>query len=334
MGSPVLEYEAGQTPYPMEALTNEGDNQTFEGSFQPWSDEGSVEPIVLPYGVLTGGVVTPDTGTDDSVNVAPATLSMAGSLAANADGVVSPNVTSPVSVTRGSGTDTHRMTSITVDDAGTLQAIAGAPGESFTEDRGENGGPPWIPLGSVEIAQVRLTSVTEADVLPSEIFQVPNVHQERADQPTFEIHYATGAVLFAYPLPTIHSGGETKRVYAKAAMPIFVPVMRVSDYSPAENTYNMTSTDTYDGPVAPKTPGRSVGAMSFNAILRNGLSDPFIQQKGKRLWFKFRPDRDRSAPYQLTQGVLGIDRTFPAGGGNITASCTVTPAEESTDVVD
>jgi hypothetical protein len=34
----------------------------------------------------------------------------------------------------------------------------------------------------------------------------------------------------------------------------------------------------------------------------------------------------------LTQGVLGVSRTFPAGGGSFSASCTITPSVESVDV--
>jgi hypothetical protein len=46
---------------------------------------------------------------------------------------------------------------------------------------------------------------------------------------------------------------------------------------------------------------------------------------------EFRPDRDKTLPKMLTQGVLGVSRTFPAGGG-FSAACTVTPRVESLDV--
>jgi len=54
--------------------------------------------------------------------------------------------------------------------------------------------------------------------------------------------------------------------------------------------------------------------------------------KGKEIWFEFRPDRDKTVPRQLTQGLFGVSRTFPAGGGSFSASCTVTPRVESVDV--
>ena len=62
------------------------------------------------------------------------------------------------------------------------------------------------------------------------------------------------------------------------------------------------------------------------------MSDNILTVKGENLWFKYQPDRDQSTPYQLTQGIFGVSRTYPAGGGSKTASCTVTPESESVDV--
>jgi hypothetical protein len=99
---------------------------------------------------------------------------------------------------------------------------------------------------------------------------------------------------------------------------------------PAESTYSISSTSTYDGPVG--SASSSLGQASFNAVLKDGITDAFVSKKGQNVWIEFRPDRDKTAPRQLTQGILGISRTFPAGGGNFTASCTVTPSTETLDV--
>jgi hypothetical protein len=48
------------------------------------------------------------------------------------------------------------------------------------------------------------------------------------------------------------------------------------------------------------------------------------------LWFKFYPDRYKSS-YLLTQGKLGISRTFPAGD-NIQAACTISASAAGTEV--
>ena len=66
--------------------------------------------------------------------------------------------------------------------------------------------------------------------------------------------------------------------------------------------------------------------------LDSGHTDPILSKKGQNLWFEFRKDRDVSVPKQLTQGIFGVSRSFPAGGGSVTASCTVTPETESVDL--
>jgi hypothetical protein len=67
-------------------------------------------------------------------------------------------------------------------------------------------------------------------------------------------------------------------------------------------------------------------------MLKDGITDFFLAQRGKTIWVEFRPDRDKTLPKQLTQGVLGVSRTFPAGGGNFSAACTLTPNAQTVDV--
>jgi hypothetical protein len=138
-------------------------------------------------------------------------------------------------------------------------------------------------------------------------------------------------VEFSEALPLIHTGDVAKKVYMRGATPLFAAIPRVSDWSPAESTYSITSTSTYDGPVGSSS--SSLGQASFTAILTDGMSDAFIRLRGSELWFEFRHDRDKTVPKQWTQGVLGVTRSFPSGGGNVTAECTVTPRVESVDVL-
>lgn len=328
MGQPIIRYEAGQTAYPFEAMTDAGDATTFAASFAPISNAAGAEPVVAPYGLLTGGAITPHADVD-KVAVAALTASMAGATGADANGVVSVAAGS-VSITRGLTTDTHNITSITVNSSGALAAVSGTDGTAFVETRGAAGGPPLIPVGSIEIGQVRTTTTASAVVLASEINTVAGLHLERSDYPVYQMDYATGEVMFAEALPLIHTGGVAKKVYIKGSTPLFAPVPNTSDWVPAESTYSINSTDTYDGPVGSSS--ASLGQASFNAVLRDGITDAFIAQKGKNIWFEFRPDRDKSVPKQLTQGIFGVSRTFPAGGGNFTAACTVTPRDATVDV--
>src|SRR5690606_33536864 len=218
------------------------------------------------------------------------------------------------------------------DSTGAVAVVAGTDGATttFSETRGAAGGPPLIPVGSIEIGQVRVTSNTAAVVTSAQIYAVPGLHVERADYPPAAINYATGKVTFAEALPLIHTGSVAKKVYFRGAAPLFAPIPKTSDWVPAEATYSINSTDTYDGPVG--SASSSLGQASFNAILTDGITDAFLAQSGKDIWVEFRPDRDKLIPKQLTQGILGIGRTFPAGGGSFTAACTVTPREKTLDV--
>ncbi|MEE4250698.1 MAG: hypothetical protein V2I38_08925 [Alcanivoracaceae bacterium] len=328
MGQPIVRYESGQTSYAFEAMTDSGDNTTFSASFSPLSRASGYAPTVAPYGLKTGGAITPGSSNDE-VDVAALTVVAPGMTGADSSGVVSVSADT-VSITRGLTTDTHNITSITVDSSGAIAAVAGTDSTAFSETRGAAGGPPLIPVGSVEIGQVRTTSVTAAIVLAGEIYQVPGLTLERSDYPAYTVDYANGEITFVDALPLIHTGGVPKKVYIKGATPLFAPVPKASDWVPAEATYSITSTDTYDGPVGSSS--SSLGQASFNAVLTDGITDNFVSLKGQNLWVEFRPDRDVSVPKQLTQGIFGISRTFPAGGGSVSASCTVTPTDATVDV--
>lgn len=327
MGQPIIRYESGQVQHPFEAMSASSAS-TFKASFSPISAVAGAEPVVAPCGLLTGGAVTPD-GTNDKVVVAALTAVMPMVNSADANGVISV-ASGSVTITRGESTDTHCITSITIDNTGALAAVAGTESTSFSETRGAAGGPPLIPVDSIEIAQVRTTSTTAALVKSSEIFAVPGLHVERADYPVYTLDYATGTVTFAADLPPIHTGAVPKKVYIKGATPLFAPIAHTSDWTPAEATYSINSVDTYDGPVG--SASSSLGQASFTINkMKDGITDAVVALKGKNLWFEFRPDRDKSTPRQLTQGIFGISRSFPAGGGNFSASCTITPATESVD---
>lgn len=329
MGAPIIYYEAGQTAYPFEAATNAGDATTFGASFSPISNAAGFEPVVAPYGLLTGGAITTH-ATNNTVNIAALTASMAAATGADSSGNVA-LVAGTLVVTR-PATNVSKVISITVDATAAFAAVAGTDGgtTAFSETRGAAGGPPLIPVGSIEIGQVRLVTSTAAVVASGQIYTVPGLHVERSDYPVYALDFATGKTTFAAALPAIHTGTLPKRVYIKGATPLFTPIANTSDWVPAESTYSISSTSTYDGPVG--SASSSLGQAGFTAIMKDGITDSVLAVKGKEVWFQFRPDRDKSFPKQLTQGIFGVSRTFPAGGGSFSASCTVTPRVESVDV--
>lgn len=315
-----LQYEAGQSSAAMAALTNSGDETTFTSAASLWSGRSGYAPTVRPNGVLTGFAVTTH-ASNNTVAVAAGTL--------NLNGVVT-------SVGAGTGTITRpasavaKVCSVTINSSGSIAVVAGTDGSdgNFSETRAAAGGPPLIPVDSVELAQVRVTSDTAAVVDSAEIFQVVGLHLERADFPLYDINYGDGSITFLDALPEIHTGPTPKKTFASYASPIFADVALASDFVPPETSHSVSSTQVYGTTLG--STSSTLGQGSFTAYLQDGVADALVTLKNETLWFKFYPDRYKS-PYLLTQGKLGISRTFPAGDA-MQASCTISASEAATEV--
>ena len=317
-----LQYEGGQNVTPMSALTDSGDRTVFDSSATLFSRRSGFEPSVKPDGLITGGRVSVAvSATDDVVDVAALTANAAGELK-------TVSAQTDVTVQRGATTNTHRITSITVTSAGAVVAVAGTAHTEFSEVRGASGGPAYIPVGSIEIAQVRLTSIAAAPVESSEIYQVVGLHQERFDFPLYDVNYLDGTVTFNDALPAIHTGDTAKKVYASYSSPIFADVAKAVDFVAPETSHSVSSTQIYGKTLGSSS--SSLGQGSFTAYLENGISDALVTLKNENLFFKFFPDKYKT-DYILCQGKLGISRTFPAGD-EIQASCTISASEEGTEV--
>lgn len=318
-----LQYEAGQAHVAMAAMTDSGDHKMFTLTDATlWSSKAGYAPQILPNGLVTGGVVAPLAANNDKVTTTALTCYLAGvltSVAAN----------NSVSITR-AATAVSKVNSITVTSAGVIAAVAGTDGSTtaFSETRAAAGGPPLIPVGSIEIAQVRTTSNSAAPITAAEIFSVVGTHVERWDYPLvnpYPLGDATNAAayaLFDTALPLIHTGPIAKAVYAEVYTPVFADVPLASDFAPPEETYTVNSTQVYGGTVA--SSAKALGQGKFTVLPKDGVTDAMVAQAGQLLTWKFFPDRTK-LPYLLVQGTLGISRTFPAGA-NIQAACTLSAA--------
>lgn len=318
-----LQYEAGQNAFAMSALTNTGDAKNFDSSATLFSKKSGYSPDVRPNGLITGGAVIPSvTVANNNVDVAALTVYLAG-VKTVVSAAVNQAITRPT-------TAVSKINSITVTSAGAIAILPGTDGATtaFTETRAAAGGPPLIPVGSVEIAQVRLVSNTPAVITAAQVYQVVGVHQERYDYPIFDIDYSNGNVLFAAALPLIHTGAVPKAVYASYSEPIFSDIQLASDFVPAETSNSVSSTQVYGTTLGSSS--ASLGQGAFTAYLNDGIGDALVSLKNQILWFKFFPDRYKT-PYLLTQGKLGISRTYPAGD-NIQASCTISAEAQSVEV--
>lgn len=325
----LVQIEQGQTLVPWEALTDSGDQTVFTPSGTVLSGRAGYEPEIRPNGLATGGAISP-TENADEVSVAALTCYLGGQLTQVGTGTVA--------IARPSVQD-YKVVSITVTAAGALAAVEGTEGAAFSETRDAAGGPPLIPVDSIEIGQVRVSSTASAVIQAAEIYQVIGQHQERYDFPTWAVSAlgrglaaASAAeqhahVRFAAALPAIHTGGAAKQVYAQYYTPIFGDESRALDFVPAETSHSTSSTQYYGGSIASRT--STLGQGSFTALLSDGVQDVLVRAKNQVLTVKFFPDRAKSA-YILTQGALGVARSFPAGD-QIQATVTITAEEASAE---
>lgn len=333
LNSSAVQYESGQTPFAFAALTPNAARLVYSTTTRPWSAAAGYEYVTAPYGLLTGGAVTPATA-NNQVDVAALTAMMPAATGADATtGILTVGAAAGTAVTRGSAGNICLISSITVSASGSIAVVAGSPHTAFSETRGGLGGPPSIPLGSIEIAQVRLGSITAAAVLPSEIFAVPGTHQERSDFPVYNVDPIRGTLTFAAALPLIHGATATaastagKLVYVRGALPIFAEIPRSRNWVPGEETASATSEQYYDGIVGSYT--TSLNTASWEGSLNDGITDAIVTKKGQVLYFRFYPDKNK-LPHQITQGYLTVSRTNTAGA-NPTATFTVTPTQSTVD---
>jgi hypothetical protein len=325
-----VQIESGQSLVEYEQLTDVGDHTIFNPSAALMSSVYT--PTVRVDGVVTGNNLISISTNDDEVSVAAHTGNAQGVQLSVAAGTVS--VTRPLS-------DVAKVVSITVTSAGALAAVEGTDGSdtTFSAIRGAAGGPPYIPVGSYEIGQVRMTTSAAAVITSSEIKQ-NGEYTERATSPVYSTNPIGNGIsaedtgtTYAYvefneALPTIHTGDETKGVFCEYYTPSFADVPKSSDFSPAETSHSISSEDTYDGSVGSSS--SSLGSGSFSVLLDDGVNDLIVSNKNKNLTVKFFPNRNSSA-YILTQGLVGISRSFPASGGQINADVTIVPEVASAE---
>lgn len=336
-----ISYEAAQTPVAFAAMTPDSARTVFTSASKPWSGvilTSGVEPyVVAPYGLVTGGEVTVGATAGD-VAVAALTAMMAGVSGASATtGILSVGAKADLTITLNTTeAKPFRIDSVTVSDAGAIALVSGGGhATAFNEVRGSDGGPPSIPLGAIEIAQVRRNYWHATDnraVTTEEIFQVPGTHQERYDYPVWSEDPIRGQITMNAALPLIHGATATaastagKKVYARYATPSYAPISRVRDYVPAE-TSNSTSSESFYDNVTVGAYSSSLGQASFTASLGDGVTDALLAKVGQNLLFRFKPNKNLAANI-VTQGVLGVARTFGVGAAP-SASFTISPTQAS-----
>ena len=314
----IIEYEASQSLVAMAALTDSGDAIFFKSADLLWSNKSGSAPSVKPDGVINGFAVTPNAAAD-KVDVAAGTLYQAG---------VQHSVSASLGEDITRGVSPYLKTSITISISQAIVTVAGPPhATAFSTERGEDGGPPFIPVGSTEIAQVWYSSTGVAVVVSSEIKQVQGDSLERWDFPSHNqkrLNVENGVagyagIEFVAALPLSHTGGIPKGVYAEYYTPEFAELPDATDFVPAETTNTTTSVQVYNNTLGASS--TTLNQSTFTFYPKDGITDAVFKEKGENLFFKFKQDR-LNDPYILQQGIFGISRTFPAADA-VAAAATV-----------
>lgn len=304
-----IEYEASQSLVAMVALTDSGDAQNFDSADELWSNKSGFAPVVRPDGVVTGFKITVDEA-NDKVNIAAGTLYQAGvlrSIGAAAD----EDIARP--------TLANIIYSITIDNAQAIDVVPGAEkAGSFDTARGEDGAPPFIPVGSVEIGLIYLNSSTPAVITASEIKQSAQAGtQERFDYPSFNqerVRVTAGiqgyaGVEFVSVLPLTHTAEIPKGVFAEYYIPEFAELPDSENFVPADTTHSVTSKQVYNNTLGSSSSTLTQSTFTFYPI--DGITDAIFLQQDENLFFKFKQDR-LNDPFILEQGKFGMATTFPA----------------------
>ncbi|KKN41613.1 hypothetical protein LCGC14_0721460 [marine sediment metagenome] len=323
-----ISIETGQTLVAYAVMTDAGDHQIFSlGTI--WSGKSGFTPIVRPDGIVSGRNVLSIHASNDTITI--------GGFTAYVKGVLYTVAATTDTFTRGTGPGKAKVISITMDCAGAKAVVPGeeGAGAAYSEVRAAAGGPPLIPVSSVEIGQIRTTVSTAQAVTAAEIFQVVGTHSERFDFPNWDeknlgdgINAASSAeqqshIKLTSALNPDHVGPTYKNVYVQYYTPVFAELQKTLDHVPADNAHSISSTQYYNGTIG--SSATTLGAGSFTALLSDAISDAIIAEQDQIITVKFLPDRNK-APFILTQGKLGLARTFPVTEQNQVA---VTVAAES-----
>ena len=191
-----------------EQAVDSGDGKKFSSTGSRFSllakDETGTDrrPVVRPDGLQNGCMVSPAvSGADDALDVYGGKVFIANSAV-----TVSPQT--DIAVTRPAAS-MKNCSCVVINASGITSVVDGTDGSSFSDTRGTAGGPPYVPVGQVELATVRLDSEVAAPVTTDEIFFAP----EYTHTPSYRLLPYTASLEFASPIPLIHTGGVAKEVW-------------------------------------------------------------------------------------------------------------------------
>ena len=191
-----------------EQAVDSGDGKKFSSTGSRFSllekDENNIDrrPVVNPDGLQSGCMAVPAvSGADNALDVYGGTV-----LIANSQLTVSPQT--GITVSRPAAS-MKKISSVIINASAVASVIDGTDGSAYSDTRGAAGGPPYVPVGQVELATVRLDSEAAAPLTTDEIFFAP----EYTHTPAYKLLPYSASLEFASPIPLIHTGGVAKAVW-------------------------------------------------------------------------------------------------------------------------
>jgi hypothetical protein len=109
--------------------------------------------------------------------------------------------------------------------------------------------------------------------------------------------------------------------------PQFIELTRTMNFRPVEQTHSVGSQEYYRGAIG--NTSSSIGQGGFTALMNDGLTDALVGEKNQVITVRQYPDENKSA-YSLTQGKIGIARTFPVDA-QIQSEVTISAERETAE---
>lgn len=310
----LIQIDYNQTHHAAAAMTDSGDHQNFTISGGTiFSGLSGKTPVVTPDGIVSGrSLVTPH-ASNDTLTIAGCTCYLAGVLT-TVSAAVDQTITRPA-------TAVSKINSVIITAAGAYDVLAGTDGTTtaFVTTRGAAGGPPYITVGAIEVAQIKVVDDTAAVITADQIYQNEG-YTEWSRFPTWvtnNVGLGSSAdvaaqknahVRFDSVLDLPHTGDLAKKVYIAYYEPEFSDLQKTSDFVPVENSSSVSSVQVHRKTVGSSS--SSIGSGGFKILLEDGISDAILTKKDKVVTIKYFNDEDKAA-YSLTQGILSVKRTYP-----------------------
>jgi len=319
----AIQYESAQTLVAFKAMTDSGDHTVFTtDSDKIWSGRSGYTVQVRPDGIVSGANILSAGSNANEVDSIAFTAWLSS--------VLKEVTATSTTITRAT-TQTHVINSIILTGT-TVSAVKGTEGTAFSTTRAAAGGPPYIPVGSIEIGQVKTSAQASAVLTSSEIFQTPGTHQERADYPLYHrpnniglgilapvTAKANAHIQFKTALQACHTGATIRPVYIQYYNPTFT-TLEGDGFTPADEATSQSSAQQFGQIVG--YGGTRINQSTFRSELQNGVTDALIALDGQDLVFKFFPNVS-AAPFMLTYGTLRFAVSFPRMAP-LTMACSVT----------